>query len=292
MNTLSYKKKYDDLSTKYNQCILWIEHLIASDANFKFYTSLPNYATFKVFFDYLQPACNVLMYAGSKNTEHTSEVLDKCGRPRSLWPEQELFMALVRLRCGLLSLDIANRSGISKAQYSRIENTWLAFLYHRLRALPIWASREHVQQTMPQAFKDAYHKTWVIINCTIYIEMPTSFRSQSATYSWYKNRNTAKGLIGISQAGYPSFISELYAGRTSDKQITKDCGILNVLEPGDDLMVDRGFILRITCLIALLMVTLTNIHCSQRADNCLILAAFQNSCMILLERVLLYSGRH
>ena len=241
-NNNELQKKYDELSTKYNQCVLQIKHVIASDANFKFYTSFPNYATFRVLFDYLQPACNFLMYTGSKNTEHTSEVHNKHGRPRSLSPEQELFMVLVRLRCGLLSVDIANRFGISQAQYSRIENTWLAFLYHRLRALPIWASHEHVQQTMPQSFRDAYPKNRVIIDCTeIYIEMPTSFRSQSATYSSYKNHNTAKGLIGISPAGYPSFISELYAGHTSDKQITKDCGILCMLEPGDDLMADRGF---------------------------------------------------
>ena len=109
-------------------------------------------------------------------------------------------------------------------------------------ALPIWASREHIQQTMPQAFKDAYPNTRVIIDCTeIYIEMPTSFRSQSATYSSYKKHNTAKGLIGISPAGYPTFISELYAGRSSDKQVTRDCRILNMLEPGDDVMADRGF---------------------------------------------------
>ncbi len=111
-----------------------------------------------------------------------------------------------------------------------------------MRALPIWASREHVQETMPQAFKDTYPNTRVIIDCTeIYIEMPTSFRSQSATYSSYKNHNTAKGLIGISPAGYPTFISELYTGRSSDKQVTNDCGIFNLLEPGDDVMADRGF---------------------------------------------------
>ena len=64
------------------------------------------------------------MYTGSKNKEHyASEVHDKCGRPRSLSPEQELFMVPVRLRCGLLSHDIANRFGISQAQYSRIEDT-------------------------------------------------------------------------------------------------------------------------------------------------------------------------
>ena len=118
----------------------------------------------------------------------------------------------------------------------------LSFLYHRLRALPIWPSRDYIQSTMPKAFRDSYPSTRVIIDCTeLFIERPTSFRSQSATYSSYKNHNTAKGLIGISPAGYPSFISELYTGRSSDKQVTKDCGILNLLELGDDLMADKGF---------------------------------------------------
>ena len=95
---------------------------------------------------------------------------------------------------------------------------------------------------MPQPFKDTYPNTHVIIDCTeLLVEMPTSFRSQSATYSSYKNHNTAKGLIGISPAGYPTFVSELYAGPSSDKQVTKDCGILNLLEPGDHVMPDRGF---------------------------------------------------
>ena len=100
------------------------------------------------------------MYAGTKNSQHTSETQAKRGTPRSLTPEQELFMVLVRLRCGLLSL------GISQAQYSRIETTWLGFLYHRLRALPIWPSCEYIQNTMPKAFKDSYPNTRVIKDCT------------------------------------------------------------------------------------------------------------------------------
>ena len=36
-------------------------------------------------------------------------------------------------------------------------------------------------------------------------------------------------------------MSSLYAGRTSDKKITLDCGILDLLQPGDQIMADRGF---------------------------------------------------
>ena len=35
--------------------------------------------------------------------------------------------------------------------------------------------------------------------------------------------------------------SDLYAGRYSDKQITNDCGTLDLLEAGDSFMADKGF---------------------------------------------------
>ena len=34
---------------------------------------------------------------------------------------------------------------------------------------------------------------------------------------------------------------DLYVGRSSDQKITRPCGILNLLEPGDSLNADRGF---------------------------------------------------
>ena len=40
-----------------------------------------------------------------------------------------------------------------------------------------------------------------------------------------------------------SFISALYAGSISDKHITEVCGLLDLLESGDVVMVDKGFLI-------------------------------------------------
>ena len=108
-------------------------------------------------------------------------------------PEQELFLVLVRLRLGLLLQDLAHHYHISTSQVSRIFKTWIVFLHQRLRALPIWPSRKFIDDKMPPCFKLTYSKTGVIIDYTeIFIEMPSSCRRQSITFSSYKNHNTAK----------------------------------------------------------------------------------------------------
>ena len=95
---------------------------------------------------------------------------------------------------------------------------------------------------MPTCFKQTLQKTRVIIDCTEFlIEMPSSCRSQSVTFSNYKHHNTAKSLLGISPNGYPGYVSSIYVGRTSDKKLTNDCEILTLLEEGDQLNADRVF---------------------------------------------------
>jgi len=64
---------------------------------------------------------------------------------------------------------------------------------------------------------------------------------QSETWSDYKHHNTWKLLVGITPNGQITFLSNLWGGRASDKQITKESGVLDLLKEGDNVMVDRGF---------------------------------------------------
>ena len=61
------------------------------------------------------------------------------------------------------------------------------------------------------------------------------------TYSTYKNHNTYKCLIGISPGGAVTFISKLFPGSITDRQLTEKSGLLQLLERGDSVMADRGF---------------------------------------------------
>ncbi len=82
----------------------------------------------------------------------------------------------------------------------------------------------------------------MILDCTeIFIEMPTSYPSQSATFYNNKHHNTAKGLIGIAPSGAVTFVSNLYAGRFLDQKITAHSGIYDFLEEADSIMAYRGF---------------------------------------------------
>ena len=63
----------------------------------------------------------------------------------------------------------------------------------------------------------------------------------SEIFSNYKSTKTFKGLIGVAPCGAVTYVSPLYTGSISDKDITRKSGLLNLLEPGDEVMVDKGF---------------------------------------------------
>ena len=73
----------------------------------------------------------------------------------------------------------------------------------------------------------------------VFIEKPSNLLARSQTYSNYKSHNnTVKVLIGISPQCSITFVSQAWGGRTSDKFLTENCGLLDKLKPGDLDMTD------------------------------------------------------
>ena len=92
---------------------------------------------------------------------------------------------------------------------------------------------------MPKCFKEKYPHTRVIIDATeIFVEQPAFPELQQLSY---KNHNIYKGLIGISPTGAVVFVSNLYPGSISDKELTRRCGIIDMLDKDDAVMADCGF---------------------------------------------------
>ena len=226
------------------QCSLRWRLLSGKDVAIRFLTGFEDCASFFAFFNSLGDVVNHLrLWQGGKRLLaadcHTGL---KLGRKRQYEPIDELIMTLSRLRLGLVEEDVAMRWNISQSTVSRIFQTWLAFLDRHLSSVDWWLSRERIQATMPQVFRDKYPDTRVIIDATeIFVQQPSDKEMQSALFSSYKHHSTVKGLIGIAPMGMITFVSRLYNGAISDVQLTKDCGILQKLEPGDSVMADRGF---------------------------------------------------
>lgn len=57
-----------------------------------------------------------------------------------------------------------------------------------------------------------------------------------------------KFLLGITPGGQISYCSKVYGGKSSDKDIFLQSGLLDKVTPGDAIMVDKGFLINQECL--------------------------------------------
>ena len=143
--------------------------------------------------------------------------------------------------------DLANRFRIHQSTVSRIIATWTCFLATALGSICIWLTPAEVQAYLPEEFRD-YPDTQVILDCTeLRCQTPSSPLLQSEMYSTYKSHCTMKGLVGIAPHGAVTFISALYGGSVSDKEMFKQSGIAELLTENMAVMVDKGFVISDCC---------------------------------------------
>ncbi|XP_033097191.1 uncharacterized protein LOC117101338 [Anneissia japonica] len=149
---------------------------------------------------------------------------------RSMSNKDGLFLTLFRLRHNFGLKDLSMRFCVAIQSAGIILNTWIEHMYFMFGQLSIWPHRDIIINNMPMKFKKDYPKTLVIIDATeLKTQTPSSMGLQSQLYSDYKSNTTLKGLIACDPNGSVIFISELYSGSISDKQITQDSGFYELL---------------------------------------------------------------
>ncbi|XP_065905880.1 uncharacterized protein [Dysidea avara] len=234
-----------------------LQNIKDNDEDVKYYTGFPDYATLLAFFEVLlESDATVMRQWDGKNCKSNYDDESKRGRHCKLPLLEQFFLTLVRLRLGLFEYDLSKRFDISQATVSRITATWINLLYRTLKGIETFPPWHIVKKYMPESFKKQYPDTRVIIDATeFYVERPSSLLSQCSTFSAYKNNNTVKVLIGITPSGVISFVSKCYEGSISDRKLVEVSGLLEKLEPGDQIMADKGF--QIQDLLAPLGVQLT-----------------------------------
>lgn len=199
-----------------------------------FFTGLPDKATFCVVRDLL--ARFPLQYHSEWNVSVDTLSLS-----------EQLLLTLMKLRLRLKNLHLATHFGISTGTVTNVFITIISALYDILyvgimcNTIP---SQRKNAQCLPLCFTQ-FPNCRIIIDCTeISVDKAENLKMRCTTYSNYKSRTTLKALVGVSPNGVIVFVSDLYGGSTSDKQIVQNCNLFAYLEAGDMLMADKGFNIR------------------------------------------------
>jgi hypothetical protein len=97
-------------------------------------------------------------------------------------------------------------------------------------------------RNLPLAFRLNYYGVTHTLDCfEVQIQTPSNAKHRAICYSMYKGCPTLKFLISVTPDAFCNFVARGYGGRNSDIGITKDCGLLNVLEADNTVLADRGF---------------------------------------------------
>lgn len=160
---------------------------------------------------------------------------------RKLGKENRLLLFLMKLKLGITFCALGCLFQVHETTAARCFYSLLELLTAATKTWIFWPAKASVKENLPESFYN-YPNCRCIIDCPeITIDTPTTVEQRVLTYSNYKGKFTVKFLIAISPDGLIAKMSQAYGGRTTDAYITNDSGFLELLEPGDEVLANKGF---------------------------------------------------
>ncbi|KAJ8678597.1 hypothetical protein QAD02_014384 [Eretmocerus hayati] len=192
----------------------------------------------------------------TKMLDNLCKIVSKCegdlyGKKFALSARARIVMCLCKLRLNLSFRCLAVLFGLNRKSSSSNVSYMIQLLSAIMDQFIFFPTREQCNRSLPKCFSK-FSKTRIVLDCTeIPVEKPHCLQCRLKWYSHYKGCETIKLLVGMDPCGVISYISDSYGGRISDKEIFKQSGLLDRLDPGRDaIMVDKGFDIEIECLEA------------------------------------------
>ncbi|XP_041350881.1 uncharacterized protein LOC121369871 [Gigantopelta aegis] len=204
---------------------------------FQYYTGL-KLLRYLALVDFLAPSDDCIAYRKSRHDIKRLALKD-C-----------LFLCLYRLRHNFGLKDISMQFGLLLQSSSDIFNAWIEHIYFKFGQLIVWPHRDIIINNMPADYKKEFHTRMIITDGTEITQSPCALALQSQMYSDYKSSTALKCLIGCDPCVSLMFVSELFTGSVSDKEITTNSGFFDLLKAllqrgylleGDAGMADKGF---------------------------------------------------
>lgn len=149
---------------------------------------------------------------------------------------------LCRLKCGFRCEDLAVCLTFTFHQLAEKLSHGQTLCIKFLEVFIFGQKNKTIEQHMPQNFQRLYPDTRVKIDCREIFTEKSSLVLASNTFSTYKSHNTWEALVGIAPHETVTFVSSLLSGCMSDIEITKLPGLVDLLEPGDQIMADKGLV--------------------------------------------------
>ncbi|XP_056116475.1 uncharacterized protein LOC130092600 [Rhinichthys klamathensis goyatoka] len=238
---------YSTISTQWEDPLLW-DHNYGEQQGADETAKDATTQTEDFSYSMLQSDADSFLYTGVSLETFNSLVSTLDGfaeRAFVLSVRDQILMTLIKLKLNRVLGDLGRQFHVSQSVASKVISFWIDKMEEVLRPLIIWLPKETIKATMPTAFKKFFPNTTCVIDCSeSLLQKAKNLDSRGESYSHYYSHNTIKYLVAVAPCGLIMFISTGYGGRASDKYITMNSGILDYLKPGDEVMADRGFLVR------------------------------------------------